>query len=91
MLISVDLSGIYTVGCLGLFAAEEIRVVLHFQIFHLQISARSHGRGRGRVRCVSTRKGSLLIISQLGYYHNGNRTAVLLYRLFSIRIVSKKR
>ena len=91
MSISVDFSGIYTVSCLGLFAAEGTTIVLRFSISIQQLCARAHWRGRGCAHCVGTRKGSLLIISQLEYYYNGNRTAVLLYRLFSIRIASKKR
>ena len=47
----------------------------------------AHTRRRARAQSVRARKANPLMQSQLGYYIYGNRGAVLLYRLFAIRIV----
>lgn len=51
--------------------------------------ARTHTRTRSRLRarCVNAHKANSLMQSQLGYYIYGNRSAVLLYRTYSMRIV----
>lgn len=49
--------------------------------------AYAHACGRAGAQSVRARKANFLMQSQLGYYIYGNRRAVLLYRLFAIRIV----
>lgn len=51
--------------------------------------AYAHTCARLRAQSVRARKANPLMLSQLEYYTNGNRRAVLLYRLFAIRIVSE--
>ena len=46
-------------------------------------------RAHGRARCVNAHKDNSLMQSQLRYYVYGNRSAVLLYRTYSMRIVLK--
>lgn len=49
----------------------------------------AHACAGARAQSVRARKANSLMLSQLEYYTNGNRRAVLLYRLFAIRIVSE--
>ena len=49
----------------------------------------AHTCARLRAQSVRARKANPLMLSQLEYYTNGNRRAVLLYRLFAIRIASE--
>lgn len=62
----------------------------YFLKYHPDMAgACAHARRGARAQSARVRKAKSLMQSQLGYYIYGNRRAVLLYRLFAIRIVSE--
>lgn len=86
MLIFVDLVENKAKADWGLSDCVDCKLYYLLEASQDIAGACAHACGRARAQSVYARKGNPLMQSQLGYYTNGNRTAVLLYRLFAIRM-----